>query len=281
MENPTQYLDAQIAQLHANGRLRVWSLIITFFGDAVALRGGRVGLSVLQDAMDLLKIEPGAVRTAMSRLTKDSWVVREREGRLSFYKLTPQGRYAFDEATRRIYSPGPPDWTGDWTIAITHGDHAGNLAAKGFMPLGGPAWIKPGSETGDPPSDVLVIRGQGTPFPPQLSSIWNLEGLEAHYSQFIANWQGFKTHGLTAAQAMAARTLLMHDWRRIVLRDPDLPATLLPANWPGTKALDLVRRIYAELAHQSEAWLDGTSLPPATDKGKLLSRFIVLRNIAN
>ena len=61
MSSAASELERHIARLHGNGRLRVWSLIITFFGDAVALRGGRVALSTLQDAMGLLDIEPGAV----------------------------------------------------------------------------------------------------------------------------------------------------------------------------------------------------------------------------
>jgi phenylacetic acid degradation operon negative regulatory protein len=126
----------------------VWSLLVTFFGDAVAPRGGRVALSVLQDAMALLNIEAGAVRTAMSRLAGDGWVEREREGRLSFYELSPKGRYAFDEATRRIYAPGPPDWSGEWIIAITDADgHGDILRAHGFVPLGGVSCLDQGQQT--------------------------------------------------------------------------------------------------------------------------------------
>jgi len=281
MGGARQDIEKHINRLHSGGRLRVWSLIVTFFGDAVNPRGGRVALSVLQDAMALLSIEAGAVRTALSRLASDGWVEREREGRLSFYALSPQGRFAFDEATRRIYSPGPPDWQGDWTIAITDADHADRMRAHGFVLLGGPAWIKAGDEPGDPPQDVLVIRGQGTSFPPGLIRLWEPETLAAQYEAFIANWQGFDPAGLSPVEAMAARTLLIHDWRRIVLRDPDLPAALLPDDWPGSRALELVRPLYAHLAEPSEKWLDDAGLPPATSAGAVTSRFIVLRNIAD
>ena len=115
MTSAASEIERHIARLHGNGRLRVWSLIITFFGDAVALRGGRVALSTLRDAMGLLDIEPGAVRTALSRLANEGWVERQREGRLSFYKLTDQGRAAFDEPTRRIYAAAARDWDGEWT----------------------------------------------------------------------------------------------------------------------------------------------------------------------
>lgn len=281
MGGARQDIEAHIARLHARGRLRVWSLLVTFFGDAVNPRGGRVALSVLQDAMALLNIEAGAVRTALSRLATDGWVEREREGRLSFYELSSQGRFAFDEATKRIYSPGPPDWQGEWTIAITDADHTDRLRAHGFVPLGGPAWVKAGDEPGEPPGDVLVIRGHGNDFPPGLIRLWEPEALARQYQSFMANWQGFNPGSLTPAQAMVARTLLVHDWRRIVLRDPDLPAALLPDDWPGTNALEMIRPLYAGLAVQSERWLDQAGLPPATHAGAVISRFVVLRNIAD
>ena len=280
MGGARQDIETHVARLHGNGRLRVWSLIITFFGDAVNPRGRRVALSVLQDAMALLDIEAGAVRTALSRLASDGWVERERQGRLSFYTLSPQGRFAFDEATRRIYAAGPPDWDGQWCVAVTLADHADRLRALGFVPVGGPAWLKPGKAAGVLPADVLVIHGEGTAFPPGLFALWDMDRLAGQYRAFISCWQTFDPAGLEPHDAMAARTLLIHDWRRIVLRDPALPAELLPADWPGSKALHLVRQIYAALAAPSEAWLDAAGLPPATGAGAMGSRFNVLRNIA-
>ena len=50
--------------------------------------------------------------------------------------------------------------------------------------------------------------------------------------------------------------LLIHEFRRIVLRDPGLPAALLPADWPGSTARDLTARIYRRLVDASERFLD-------------------------
>ncbi|MET0169130.1 MAG: phenylacetic acid degradation protein, partial [Aliihoeflea sp.] len=75
--NPAQRaLESMIDRLHQRGRLRVGSLVVTMFGDAIAPRGGRVALGVLQDLMGRLRVEPGALRTAMSRLASDGWVIR-------------------------------------------------------------------------------------------------------------------------------------------------------------------------------------------------------------
>lgn len=52
---------------------------------------------------------------------------------------------------------------------------------------------------------------------------------------------------------MAARTLLIHHWRRIALRDPGLPAALLPRDRTGEAARNQVRRLLPD----SEVWLGG------------------------
>jgi phenylacetic acid degradation operon negative regulatory protein len=290
MKSATQDIEELIARLYSNGRVRVWSLIITFFGDAVSPRGGEVSLSALTDAMALLRIEPGSVRTSMSRLTKEGWVAREREGRLSFYKLTPEGRSAFDAPTLRIYAGGPPQWNGDWTlVTVMPGSETalGNLLLTNeFVQIGPASFLRAETAVSEDVDELLtglfVLRGKAAEFPRELLRLWKLDELGGQYHGFISNWRKFedKPRSFNPAEAMIARTLLIHDWRRIVLRDPALPSDLLPDDWAGTQALKLVRHIYAQLLEQSEAWLDDARLPAATDRGHLSSRFNMLQNIA-
>ena len=58
--------------------------------------------------------------------------------------------------------------------------------------------------------------------------------------------------------AFILRTLLLHEYRKIHLRDPLLPATLLPQNWAGTDAHDTCRRLYAKVFPASERYLSAT-----------------------
>ena len=46
------------------------------------------------------------------------------------------------------------------------------------------------------------------------------------------------------------RTLLIHAYRRVLLRDPQLPAALLPLDWPGAAAYALCRDFY-RLTHRA------------------------------
>ena len=70
-------------------------------------------------------------------------------------------------------------------------------------------------------------------------------------------------------QCFVVRTLLIHAYRRALLRDPQLPAALLPLDWPGAAAFALCRDFY-RLTHRAAerhlmATLEAESgpLPPA------------------
>ena len=265
-------LEVLIDRLHRRGRLRVWSLVITVFGDAIMPRGGRVALATLQEIMQRLRVEPGAVRTAMSRLAADGWVVREKQGRNSFFRLDDHGRHAFDLATRRIYAAGPPDWDGTWTVAIAPpgaADSPGELEGLGFVRINGRVHLRPevadAPATGEQLSGMLVVHGASAEHPETFRSLWPSVEVAEAYDGFISAYrQLLKALGAGAAlsplDAVAARILLIHDWRRIVLRDPGLPAALLPENWPGEEARATMHGIYAKLAEPSETWLEAAGL---------------------
>ena len=70
------------------------------------------------------------------------------------------------------------------------------------------------------------------------------------------------------ASAFILRTLLIHEYRRLHLRDPLLPKRLLPENWPGHRAAQLCRDIYGRVFAASELYLSSVAarlegaLPP-------------------
>ena len=60
---------------------------------------------------------------------------------------------------------------------------------------------------------------------------------------------------LNSAEAFFVRTLLIHEYRKVRLRDPNLPQALLPANWSGFRARQLCETLYGQLLTSSEAFL--------------------------
>ena len=98
-------------------RLKTWSLIVTFFGDAILPRGGLISAISLGQVMEVIGVEPGAVRTAVSRLASDGWIERERNGRASFYRMAEFREVAFKEAAKRIYGATTAHQTnGNWAL---------------------------------------------------------------------------------------------------------------------------------------------------------------------
>lgn len=292
MPEATAELDHLIDRLHGRGRVRVWSLVITVFGDAIVPRGGQVSLQALQALMERLKIEPGALRTALSRLASDGWVVRHKDGRNSYYQLAAQGRHAFDEATQRIYASETPKWNGRWTVAIAvdgddHGADA--LSSAGFINRGEGIWLRPETSVSAPVDDALegylLMDGTASTVPDNVHRLWETTETARALAEFCDQYAPFASAleaggALEPLDALAARTLLIHDWRRIVLRAPLLPSEILPDGWPGTEARNLAKRIYARLVAVSEQWLSDNGLPPVHDMAGFSGRFGIVERIS-
>ena len=92
------------------------------------------------------------------------------------------------------------------------------------------------------------------------AAAWQLDAVAAGYERFIETFSPIATPRsrprLEAADAFRLRILLIHDYRRIILRDPLLPKALLPSDWPWFEARRLCRQLYRATLPASEAWLD-------------------------
>jgi len=269
---------------------RTGSIAITMFGDAIVPRGGAVWLGTLLEFFQTLDIDASVVRTAMSRLTADGWFERNKVGRNSFYRLKTKGRQTFETATRHIYDPPPSNWTGRFELLlIGNGEDrdASREALKnaGFgSPLPG-VWVAP---SGVPVPDEaarairLEVSAEDDSGRRLLRESWPLDRTADAYLKFMKTfeplraWSGRRV-ALTEADAFTARILLIHHYRRVVLRDPLLPTALLPKDWPGSAARALCGDIYRALLAKSEQWLDrhGTNEAGALPQAgrNLLRRF--------
>jgi phenylacetic acid degradation operon negative regulatory protein len=248
---------------------RTGSIVITLFGDAIVPRGGSVWLGTLLAFFETLDIDSGVVRTAMSRLAADGWLERSKVGRNSFYRLAEKGRQTFDTATRHIYDPQVSDWTGRFELLLIGSSEerdASREALKnaGFgSPLPG-VWIAP---SGVPvPEEAarairLEVSAEDDSGRRLLRESWPLDRTADAYLKFmktfepLRGWIGRK-EPIADADAFTARILLIHHYRRVVLRDPLLPMALLPKDWPGRAARQLCGEIYRGLLLASEQWLD-------------------------
>lgn len=251
---------------------RTWSIIVTLYGDAIVPRGGSVWLGTVLEFCARLGIADGVVRTAMSRLAADGWLERRRAGRNSFYALAARGRDTFRAASTHIYTQTPPPWRGAFTLVIpaSGGDRdavRAALAAAGFGGLAAEVWIAPAPRPvpGGVTAEVVAeLSGDGDAQRALAARAWPLETLAAAYDRFVDAFaplhDAVSARGLDDLDALAARVLLVHEYRRIVLRDPILPAAVLPERWPGATARRLCADIYGRVLAASERWLDAHAI---------------------
>ena len=106
-----------------------------------------------------------------------------------------------------------------------------------------------------------------------LAQCWALDKLIDDTTRFIACFAPLQTllatqDTIEPQEAFVIRTLLIHAFRRVQLHDPQLPAALLPADWPGTTAYALCRALYQRTSAQADVHVTTTlsmeqgALPP-------------------
>jgi len=265
------------------GSLRAWSLAVSFLGDCIVPRGGDVGMATIAEVLAAFGIEPGVTRTSMSRLAGDGWVTRQKVGRNSFYALTPVALAESEAATRRIYAARHPQDPCSWRVTVGGGlpkpEQARLRAAlrhRGAADLGGHVYLLP---AGEDPRDVgRAIALTADPLPEAEARLlveraFDLAALSEDYAKFCAAFapvlENFSAgRKLAGIDALAMRVFVIHCFRRIVLRDPLIPAPYLPKDWPGIAARETAAAIWRSLFRASEAWLDANAacaygpLPP-------------------
>ncbi len=281
----------EILQVHLRARPpRAKSLVVTVFGDAIAPHGGTVWLGGLIRLLAPFGINERAVRTTVFRLTREHWLRGEQVGRRSHYTLTDSGRRRFEAAFRKIYGADRGIWDGRWCLVIESGDRLSGpkrkalrdeLAWIGFGRLAAGVLAHP---TIDPEavdailaehraeSHVLVMQAtheQGAALAEAIRSAWDLARLERDYRAFLERFSpvlaalgDHPPEDLDPEQCFMVRTLLIHEYRRVILRDPLLPDALLPPEWPGSAARKLCRDLYRLTQRLTEQHLMATLQTP-------------------
>lgn len=282
-------IQQRIAEFRQQARLKAGSLIISVFGDAVAPRGGRIWLGSLITLLAPLGLNERLVRTSVFRLSREEWLVAKPLGRRSDYMLSPSGEKRVAEATRHIYSSTTPFWDRRWRLIMTVGylttkDRERlrkSLIWQGFGMLSNHCFIHPSADLMEA-FDALVAEGlanligklkplvaadpasfaNAASDKDMVRSAWDLDHLALVYREFVQRYdpilQAYRQdpESTSDEDAFLLRVLLIHDYRRLLLRDPTLPDVLLPSGWPGQKARLLCNELYQRLLPASERHLD-------------------------
>ncbi len=290
-QSMTPLTDKHLLKFCRQERMQAGSLIISLFGDAIYPRGGKVWLGCLIQLLSPLAVNERLIRTAIFRLVKEKWLVPTTAGRRTDYSLSTSGIQRMEEASKYIYASSSPEWDNNWRIlllssAISTKDRESlrkALVWQGFGPWQNHAFVHPGADLkitmallereglghllGDcwPLLAQSLPLGKGQTDRQVVAAMWDVKQLANSYKKFssiyqplIAEWlsMGSKHANDQMEKAFLLRLLLIHDFRRLLLRDPSLPLNLLPALWPGQAARQTCTELYGLLRSASEKYLD-------------------------
>lgn len=295
-------LNHLVARFQEQIPIRASSLIITLYGDAIEPHGGSVWLGSLIQLLEPMGLNERLIRTSMFRLTKDGWLASEKVGRRSDYSLTGLGRRRFDQAFKRVYNSVMPDWDGSWCLVMLSQLNPAKRKAvreelewQGFGAIAPLVLACPRSEIADVNAtlgelgaleDAIVFESSShsalgsNALRTQVRESWNIADLAVRYSEFIQLfrplWQALKDQdNLQPQDCFLARILLIHEYRKLLLRDPQLPEQLLPEDWEGRAARQLCTNLYRLTWAKAEQWLGQameTADGPLPDAGESFYR---------
>jgi phenylacetic acid degradation operon negative regulatory protein len=279
-DQATHTLETFLRQRMQDGNISSTTLLVTFFCDVMTQHDGEIWLGSIVHALAPLGINDRLARTAVFRLVKDGWLESRKQGRRSFYRLTPTGQSYYQRAARRIYATESPDWNGNWDLLFTSlaPEKKREPLKRGLLWLGygrmaAGVYALPGNESQALAELLKDLALEGSivhmraraddsdSLRKLVLSRWKLDDLRKRYKEFTSLY----LQTLEASQNKKAasghnifllRILLIHEYRRILLSDPELPATMLPANWEAYTARSLTGDIYRQLVPRSIQWIN-------------------------
>jgi phenylacetic acid degradation operon negative regulatory protein len=276
--------------------IRPQSMLFTLYGDYIVHRGGEVWVGSLIQIAAQFGLSAQAVRSSLSRMSRNGWLRGRRQGNRSYYSLTPKSKRLLEEGARRIFVRRTGAWDGRWRVLTysiperrreVRDDLRKQLTWMGFGPLGSGAWISPHALEAEVEAlaERLSIRDLVELFTAThvgfaddralARRCWDLAALNRRYAAFLAQYQPrYETHRARLARGervpeshcFVERFLLLHEYRRFFFLDPELPVELLPEGWLGAEAAQLFHAYHQLLADPANAYLDSVFEGPPSGR---------------
>lgn len=211
-------------------------MLVTIFGDLAQAPQDRIDGPLLTRLTDGMGIKPEAVRVALHRLRNEDWITSVKSGRTSSHALTPRGRRESEAAARLIYAR-LEELPSDWQLVLTESNETEQrtmMQEAGFLQLTARVFVAHGTRR--PPDNTLAMTGGVAPG--WLKAQLMPEELGAQFRALLDILGqvsvAMDRQGPDDPVSVALlRCLIVHHWRRLVLRHPHLPPALTGADWPG------------------------------------------------
>lgn len=230
-DTPLDQFAAEIAQ---EGGLKLWSVIVTILGDLLSGSEARMPGPVLSALIAGMGLQPQAMRVALHRLKRDGWVESERVGRVGQYRLSEMGRLQTEAVGERVYGAAtfekhrwqmvvlPPD-VSDLASELPEDMPCIMLSRRVFL-IG----------SGDVPEGWFAASIDTMVEPPWVKALIKDQACAAAYTKLETQLR--KLDPSAWPQDILGRTVLrilvLHAWRRLVLRANPLAEALLGPDAP-------------------------------------------------
>lgn len=254
-------------------------LLITLLGDYWFGREELIPSAALVALLAEFGVSESSSRQAMRRLATRGLLVHERVGRTAYYGSRRNSSAVTAERLRRAVGFGSryPDWDGKWTVvSFSVPEKArdvrrwlrNGLRSHKFGLLNDAIWVSPHDRVADAEAlldrlgvaDASIMRAELLPRasqPMSFSNVFELEQLGTDYLEFIDRHEPMvevaRSGRVTPSEALVLRTGLMSDWLSFRVKDPELPESLLPADWPRRRAHEVFISIYDSVGATAES----------------------------
>ena len=261
-------------------------VVLTLYGDYILHLGGEIGIDTLIKLLANFGLSEQAVRSAISRMSRNGLLKVRRVGKRSYYSLTDTGRTLLTEGARRIFKRKTAKWDGTWNIVTytipektreTRDIFRQELSWLGYGPLSEATWLSPYDMTKEVielaeklkiKDSVLIFNSRqvGQINPEGIMNwCWDLHKIHGKYSSFVDKYQDkLNDHqkrlqageGIEPGECFVERFHLIHEYRKLPFYDPDLPIELLPKNWLRPQAAALFNEYHDLLASKANEYFD-------------------------
>ncbi|MBB3082187.1 PaaX family transcriptional regulator [Geodermatophilus sabuli] len=258
--------------------MRPRSVVFDLFGDHLRYHGGAARIQALVELLEVFGVGEPTARIVLARMRKEGWFDTHRQGRQAVYALTDRAWRLLDEGRTRIFERVHPSWDGQWRMviyAVSEQDRAERerlrrtLSWLGFGPLATATWLSPHERLDEVERaladtsarlDLLTCRSRGRAADlDMVERCWDLKALGRDYQDLVTRLEGLPMAAELAAlpgpEALRQRIELVSSYRHFPFRDPDLPAELLPDDWPGRRAHELFVAAHEALARPADAFV--------------------------
>lgn len=250
------WFETCVAQLTSTGTQRVWSVLVTIFGDLAQDKSDQISGALTTSMTSLTGIKPEATRVALHRLRKEGWIESTRIGRNSVHQLTKFGRRQSAEAAPRIYAR-ETEQPSLWHVLIAGNTDSSRNELAELMLTGDYISLNPTTSLAPGPvpdglEDVLGMESNAISAPEWLRELCGPDSVKHAYDAFLETIDRVEellpSDGVGDPMRIAVlRVMIVHNWRRIILRHPPLPAAFLPLDWQEaacrTKVADVLDRL--------------------------------------